>query len=185
MNPPEYCLLWIDWWPLCMTKAEWSGWCQVAVSALALVAGFMWVRQQHALGREARRDDDQKAELKEFDRLIDAIAEPVRLLEAGIMRWRTGQPLDREDYARTHRALEIVTAMTAPTSLSAAVQQEWLAVKSAAQQALRDAESVYVTQVHVRSPEGQSYLARAERSLERLQRMADSLRQVRASVHRL
>ena len=36
--PQEYCLLWIDWWPLCMTKAEWSGWMQVigALSALGI-----------------------------------------------------------------------------------------------------------------------------------------------------
>lgn len=32
----EYCFLWIDWWPLCMTKAEWSGWMQAVGAALAL-----------------------------------------------------------------------------------------------------------------------------------------------------
>lgn len=32
----EYCFLWIDWWPMCMTKAEWSGWMQAIGSALAL-----------------------------------------------------------------------------------------------------------------------------------------------------
>lgn len=25
----EYCLFWLDLWPMCMTKAEWSGWMQV------------------------------------------------------------------------------------------------------------------------------------------------------------
>lgn len=24
----EYCLLFINWWPMCMTKSEWSGWVQ-------------------------------------------------------------------------------------------------------------------------------------------------------------
>lgn len=43
-NPPqEYCFLWIDWWPMCMTKSEWSGWMQ-AIGVLAtlfiLLANF-------------------------------------------------------------------------------------------------------------------------------------------------
>lgn len=34
----EYCLFWSDWWPLCMTKSEWSGWMQFfgAISALII-----------------------------------------------------------------------------------------------------------------------------------------------------
>lgn len=36
-NPsPEFCFLWINWWPLCMTKAEWSGWAQVVGAVLAI-----------------------------------------------------------------------------------------------------------------------------------------------------
>lgn len=36
--PQEYCLLWFwtDWWPMCMTKAEWSGWMQAFGSVAAL-----------------------------------------------------------------------------------------------------------------------------------------------------
>lgn len=42
MPTPEYCLLWIDWWPLCMTKSEWSGWAQAvgAIIALAIAIGL-------------------------------------------------------------------------------------------------------------------------------------------------
>jgi hypothetical protein len=36
--PPEYCLLYVNHWALCMTKAEWSGWVQ-AVGAIAAIAG--------------------------------------------------------------------------------------------------------------------------------------------------
>lgn len=43
---PEYCVLWIQWWPLCMTKAEWSGWVQAIGSIAALVAGVLIVRWQ-------------------------------------------------------------------------------------------------------------------------------------------
>lgn len=34
---PEYCLLWIDHWSSCMTKAEWSGWVQAYGSVAAIV----------------------------------------------------------------------------------------------------------------------------------------------------
>jgi hypothetical protein len=48
--PAEYCFLWIDWWPLCMTKAEWSGWMQalgaVAAILLAVALPLMQGRRQ-------------------------------------------------------------------------------------------------------------------------------------------
>lgn len=33
----EYCLFWWDWWPMCMTKAEWSGWMQAVGTFAAIV----------------------------------------------------------------------------------------------------------------------------------------------------
>lgn len=49
MPTPEYCLLWIDWWPFCMSKAEWSGWVQAIGSIGAIVfAGWVARRQVHA-----------------------------------------------------------------------------------------------------------------------------------------
>jgi len=36
MPAPEYCFLWIDWWPLCMSKSEWSGWAQAIGAIVAL-----------------------------------------------------------------------------------------------------------------------------------------------------
>lgn len=49
MPTPEYCLLWIDWWPLCMTKSEWSGWAQAIGAVLALAIAI-------AIPAKARRD---------------------------------------------------------------------------------------------------------------------------------
>lgn len=52
MNPlpaAEYCFLWIDWWPMCMTKAEWSGWAQAVGSFMALLLAIV-------LAGKARRD---------------------------------------------------------------------------------------------------------------------------------
>lgn len=37
----EYCFLWIDWWPMCMTKAEWSGWIQAVFSVVAILASSL------------------------------------------------------------------------------------------------------------------------------------------------
>lgn len=45
----EYCFLWIDWWPTCMTKAEWSGWMQAIFSVLAIAAAVAiagWQRRE-------------------------------------------------------------------------------------------------------------------------------------------
>lgn len=48
--PQEYCLFWLDWWPLCMTKAEWSGWMQVigAVSALGIAIALPYWQKRVA-----------------------------------------------------------------------------------------------------------------------------------------
>lgn len=47
----EYCFLWIDWWPMCMTKSEWSGWMQAIGSLVALVIAiglpYWQARQSH------------------------------------------------------------------------------------------------------------------------------------------
>lgn len=32
----EYCFLWIDWWPMCMTKSEWAAWGQVFAVTVTL-----------------------------------------------------------------------------------------------------------------------------------------------------
>lgn len=42
MLAEEYCFLWIDWWPMCMTRTEWSGWMQ-AVGALLGLSVAIWV----------------------------------------------------------------------------------------------------------------------------------------------
>lgn len=38
----EYCLFWWDWWPMCMTRGEWSGWMQ-AIGAVAALAIAIWL----------------------------------------------------------------------------------------------------------------------------------------------
>lgn len=38
---PEYCLLWINHWSMCMTKGEWSGWMQAFGAVAAVCAAFL------------------------------------------------------------------------------------------------------------------------------------------------
>lgn len=54
MQPPEYCLLGIDWWPLCMTKAEWSGWMQAigTVAAILAAVGVAYVQHRQNLAQQ-------------------------------------------------------------------------------------------------------------------------------------
>jgi len=68
----EICLLAIDWWPMCMTKAEWSGWVQAIGSIAAIAAaayGIYWqVKRQHALQaiREVEAELKQVRDLQTF-----------------------------------------------------------------------------------------------------------------------
>jgi len=55
MPTAEYCFLGIDWWPFCMTKAEWSGWVQAIGSIGAIVfAGWIARRQIEAAARATK-----------------------------------------------------------------------------------------------------------------------------------
>lgn len=37
----EYCFLWIDWWPLCLSKPDWAAWTQAVGSVAAIVAAWI------------------------------------------------------------------------------------------------------------------------------------------------
>lgn len=50
---PEYCLLWVEHWSMCMTKSEWAAWVQALGSVAAIVAGVLVIRYQHLLQRTA------------------------------------------------------------------------------------------------------------------------------------
>lgn len=47
----EYCLLFIDWWPMCMTKSEWAAWLQflgVGAALFSVVYGPAIQRAQNS-----------------------------------------------------------------------------------------------------------------------------------------
>lgn len=46
-NSQEYCFLFIDWWPLCMTKSEWSGWMQAVGAAASIIGAFLIASWQY------------------------------------------------------------------------------------------------------------------------------------------
>ncbi|RZI78743.1 MAG: hypothetical protein EOP38_27175, partial [Rubrivivax sp.] len=51
----EYCLLWVNWWPMCMAKGEWSSWVQAIGSVAAILWSSRLIRAQHRL--ELRRSE--------------------------------------------------------------------------------------------------------------------------------
>lgn len=77
----ELCLLWIQWWPLCMSRSDWASWVQAIGTVAAIVfavrvANVQWQRQQ----RERRvRDADRVAE--RFAPPITIATEAARELE--------------------------------------------------------------------------------------------------------
>jgi hypothetical protein len=80
MPTPEYCLLGIDWWPLCMTKAEWSGWMQAVFSVAAIVFAGAFAM----LPIRAARQDQVHARRQSMRALIEVIATLTRLLSMEI-----------------------------------------------------------------------------------------------------
>ena len=69
----EYCLFFIQWWPLCMSKSEWSSWVQAIGSIGAiLIAGWAvrhQVKKAQVLQRESvqeQRVHERNAELRAF-----------------------------------------------------------------------------------------------------------------------
>ena len=57
----EYCLLLIDWWPLCMEKAGWAFWIQGIGSVLALLVAIRLARQD-----KKYRDDNAARDRREW-----------------------------------------------------------------------------------------------------------------------
>lgn len=76
MSAPEYCFLWIDWWPLCMTKAEWSGWMQAIFSVAAIFAAGAFAM----LPIRAARQDQLRAGRESMVSLVTVVATLARLL---------------------------------------------------------------------------------------------------------
>ena len=87
MPTPEYCLLSIDWWPLCMSKAEWSGWVQAVGSILAIgVTGFaVWwtYKLQMRASEQAMKDAARESALAQMETicsLADYVVDRLQLL---------------------------------------------------------------------------------------------------------
>lgn len=53
----DYCLLWIDWWPICMNKSEWASWAQATFTVLAI---YFAVRTAGHQGRHASRLESER-----------------------------------------------------------------------------------------------------------------------------
>jgi hypothetical protein len=83
--PDEYCFLFIQWWPLCMTKGEWSGWVQAVGAVVAIgVAFFVAQIQTRATRRESlRKTAEQRLETaKTLDLLAGATSSSINTASA-------------------------------------------------------------------------------------------------------
>lgn len=78
--PQEYCLLYIDSWATCMTKAEWSGWMQAIGAVFAILCAIGVAAWQ--VTAEARRN--RRVALALFRPFAGAlVAMPLRLPNGG------------------------------------------------------------------------------------------------------
>lgn len=93
-SPQEYCFLWIDWWPTCMTKAEWSGWMQAIGSAIALMVAIGIGLHQAKEGRRVTQEAAWRAEWQVSANAY-AILTSVHDMFSGIFKaWRNATDLE-------------------------------------------------------------------------------------------
>lgn len=127
---PEYCLFFIDFWALCMTKSEWAGWMQ-AIGAVAAIAGaffIAWVQVQHA--RSAAREKDAVT-IAGVQRLFQALNHSAKAWLAE----QPGEPPSNQFVSRRHtQLLTIAAAVKAiqlelllnPTAVDCVVYGRWV-----------------------------------------------------------
>lgn len=77
----EFCFLWIDWWPFCMTKAEWSGWVQAFGSIGALVGVWLAINAQRAQALEVDRRAMERATAAALANAISGAAAVAAVIE--------------------------------------------------------------------------------------------------------
>jgi hypothetical protein len=63
VNAPEYCLVGIDWWPLCMPKSEWAAWVQAVGSVAAILIAICISRQNERAAAEGARKSGEVFEV--------------------------------------------------------------------------------------------------------------------------
>jgi hypothetical protein len=79
--PMELCLLTIDHWSTCMSKAEWSGWIQ-AVGSVGALLGIWWtIRKQREMAIEGERRAKAAATAAAANNARNAVASVTAELE--------------------------------------------------------------------------------------------------------
>lgn len=111
---PEYCLLDIQWWPVCMSKAEWAAWLQSVCAVLAILAGFIYITLQRKHARAAALESTRLARRQVLQAVLvtlsdaHAVALVARAeLDDDLKDWR----LIAEEADRVHAALDVLPAI--------------------------------------------------------------------------
>lgn len=81
MADPQFCLLAIDHWATCMSRAEWSGWVQAVGSVGALVGIWYTVRRQRQLTIAAEERARRNAEAQAWNAAQIAVGTVSAILE--------------------------------------------------------------------------------------------------------
>jgi len=108
--PQEYCLLWVDTWATCMTKAEWSGWMQAIGAVLAVAfAGAIAAKQIKAARIDAENDRHEARRLAANLRQLDDLKRSemlMAILSVALQASRSMQTkLDGGEFHKTPHSL--------------------------------------------------------------------------------
>lgn len=108
--PDEYCLLWINLWPLCMTKGEWASWGQaigtfVAVLATGVAAWWETHRRRVEAAQHFEAEVERAAELKKVEKANLMARLTITSLFAKLLSHYV-KLLDEAEPGRSHRMRE-------------------------------------------------------------------------------
>lgn len=77
----EYCLFWIDWWPMCMTKTEWASWVQAIGGLIAIAAAGWYLAKQLRHAEHFHLSIKSAADIEAVRACIEAAHDAVYAME--------------------------------------------------------------------------------------------------------
>jgi len=121
----EYCLLWINWWPLCMTKTEWSGWVQ-AIGSIAALFGAVWIAERAISASRQAKESDEKATNVDA---ISALLVDVRLfrqrIDECVRAWEAKMSANDFDIGRMAEIADRLEATPIPSQIPERAKRWW------------------------------------------------------------
>ncbi|WP_457332982.1 hypothetical protein [Rhizobacter sp. P5_C2] len=172
-SAPEYCLLWIQHWSTCMTKAEWSGWFQTIGAVVAIVASIGIVRWQQR--HEERRTLQTKfgEDAKAIGEMSGALAHFIAAAGNCLDTVAAGRDFSQDAFEKMTYAYKVVEEIQGTQAPDAGLKAKWIAAQETAGRARDAVQSLYQLKIASFAPD--ESLEYGQAALKRLTEVLDGL----------